>query len=210
MVLPGLFAIILFIGLILGDWMHFIRLTPDAIRYGCSVARSRDRWTLNNLTSLQDRFNADGLLMLPHGVARFYPDLSQIAIRPQYRLFSVGFRTAWPVKGLIYLTADDQAVGALCVQRIPWSSALITLLWFAVVVIGTLMFVVNYMQDGGFASMQGVFLGVGLIAGVTLVLISGVVTVMLSYRLESSRLTKVYEELRESLEGAPRPPSPAR
>lgn len=205
MELAGLFASVLFIGLILGDWLYFVRLTPDAIRYGCSVARTQDRWASSTLATLRDRCNADGVLMLPHGVARFYPALSQIAIRPQYRLFSTRFRTAWPVKGLIYLSADDHAMGALCVKRIPWSSALITLLWFALISIGSLTFVVTYVQDGGFASLQGVLLGVGLVAGATVVLATGVVTVMISYRLENSRLTKVYDELREALEGSPRP-----
>jgi Cu/Ag efflux pump CusA len=96
-------------------------------------------------------------------------------------------------------------MGALCVKRIPWSSAIITLLWFALVSIGSLTFVATYVQDGGFASLQGVLLGVGLVAGGAVVMITGLVTVVLSYRLETSRLTKVYEELREALEGSPRP-----
>lgn len=209
MILAGLFAGVLFIGLILGDWFYFVQLTPDAVRYGCSVARTQDRWTSSNLIALRDRFTADGVLMLPHGVARFYPELSQIAIRPQYALFATGFRTAWPIKGLIYLSPDDHALGALCVRRIPWSSALITLVWFALVLLGSLAFVVTYLGDGGFDSLQGVLLGVGLTVGAVLVLTIGLVTVVLSYRLENSRLTKVYEELREALEGSPRPDSKA-
>jgi hypothetical protein len=201
MILAGLFASVLFIGLVLGDWLYFGQLTPDAIRYGCSVARTQDRWASSNLIALRDRFTADGVLMLPHGVARFYPELSQIAIRPKYRLFSIGFRTAWPIKGLIHLSPDDQTMGALCVKRIPWSSALITLIWLALVSIGSLAFIVTYASDGGFASLQGVILGVGLIAGAALVLAAGVVTVVMSYRLENSRLMTVYDELRESLEG---------
>lgn len=201
MILAGLFAGVLFIGLILGDWFYFIQLTPDAVRYGCSVARTQDRWTSSTPETLRNRFTADGVLMLPHGVARFYPELSQIAIRPQYALFATGFRTAWPIKGLIYLSTDDHALGALCVRRIPWSSALITLVWFALVSIGSLTFVVTYLGDGGFDSLQGVLLGVGLTVGAVLVLTIGLVTVILSYRLENSRLTKVYEELREALEG---------
>jgi hypothetical protein len=207
MIIAGLFASVLFIGLILGDWFYFVRLSPDAVRYGCSVARTQDRWTSSNLIALRDRFTADGVLMLPHGVARFYPDLSQIAIRPQYRLFSIGFRTAWPIKGLIYLSTENQTVGALCVKRIPWSSALITLVWLALVSIGSLAFIVTYASEGGFASLQGVLLGVGLIAGAALVLAAGVVTVVVSYRLENSRLMQVYEELRETLEGLSDPES---
>ena len=201
MILAGLFASALFIGLILGDWFYFIQLTPDAVRYGCSVARTQDRWTSSTLATLRDRFTADGVLMLPHGVARFYPELSQIAIRPQYALFATGFRTAWPIKGLIYLSTDNQAMGALCIKRIPWSSALITLVWFALVSIGSVVFVVTYVGDGGFDSLQGVLLGLGLAAGAAIVLGAGLLTVLMSYRLENSRLARVYEELREALEG---------
>jgi hypothetical protein len=205
MILAGLFASALFIGLILGDWFYFLQLRPDAIRYGCSVARTQDRWTSSTLETLRDRFTADGVLMLPHGVARFYPERSQIAIRPQYALFATGFRTAWPIKGLIYLSTDNQAMGALCIKRIPWSSALITLVWFALVSIGSVVFVVTYVGDGGFDSLQGVLLGVGLTAGAAIVLAAGLMTVLMSYRLENSRLTKVYEELREALEGRSHP-----
>jgi hypothetical protein len=205
MVLAGLFASVLFIGLILGDWLYFVRFTPDAIRYGCSVARSQDRWTASTIETVHSRFSADGVLMLPHGIARFYPDVSQIAIRPRYRLFSIGFRSAWPVKGLIHLSAGDQVMDALCVKRIPWSSALMTLLWFGVVLIGSLVFVVTYAWDGGFASLEGVLMGVGLVAGAALVLAAGLVTVTMSYRLEHNRLMNVYEELRDALEGPTRP-----
>lgn len=201
MILAGLFAGVLFVGLIVGDWFYFIRLTPDAIRYGCSVARSRDEWTRSSLGSVGDRFAADGVLMLPHGVAWFYPELSQIAIRPQYRLFSMSFRTAWPIKGLIHLSSGDQVLAALCVKRIPWSSALITLAWFLLVSLGSLAFVVTYAMQGGFTSMSGVLMGAGIIGIALLVLAFGLVTVVLSYRLENSRLTKVYDELREVLEG---------
>lgn len=211
MVLAGLFASMLFIGLILGDWLYFVRFTPDAIRYGCRVSRNQDRWTSSTIETVSSRFPADGVLMLPHGIARFYPDVFQIAIRPQYRFFSIGFRSAWPVKGLIHLSAGgqagDQVIDALCVKRIPWSSALMTLLWFGIVVIGSLVFVVTYAWDGGFASLEGIFMGVGLIAGAVLILAAGVVTVMMAYRLENNRLINVYEELRASLEGPSRPNS---
>ncbi len=200
MVLAGLFASILLIGLILGDWLYFVRLTPDAIRYGCRVARRQDEWQWNAPAAVRDRFTPDGVLRLPHGVAWFYSELSQIAIRPQYRLFSMSFRTAWPMKGLIYLSTTDQTMGALCVKRIPWSSALITGLWFLLVASGSLSFVVMYAMEGGFTSLRGLLMGTGVIAIALLVLASGLVTVALSYRLEDDRLMKVYDELREVLE----------
>jgi hypothetical protein len=199
MVLAGLFAGILFIGLIVGDWLYFIRLTPDAIRYGCRVAKRPDQWPGTALTTLGDRFTPKGVLMLPHGVAWFYPQLSQIAIRPQYRLFSKRFRTAWPVKGLIHLSPHDHSLNTLCVKRMPWSSALMTILWFALVLIGSLTFVVQYALDGGFISLGGIFTGVAVIALAALVLAFGLVTVALAYRLEDSRLMKVYDELREAI-----------
>lgn len=186
-------------GLILGDWLYFVRLTPDAVRYGCSVARTQDRFAALTVTALREGFPSDGVLMLPHGVARLYGEYGQIAIRPQYRLFSMGFRTAWPVKGLIHLSDDGQAVRALCVKRIPWSSALLTLVWFIVVALGSLTFVVRYALDGGFTSLSGMLMGIGIIGIALLVLAFGVVTVMVSYRLENSRLTQVYEELRAAL-----------
>ena len=135
MILAGLFAGVLFLGLIVGDWMYFIRLTPDAVRYGCRVAHRPDQWPGATLTAIRDRFGPHGVLMLPHGVAWLYPELSYIAIRPQYRFFSRKFRTAWPVKGLIHLSSQDQHVGTLCVKRVPWSSALMTLIWFGIVLV---------------------------------------------------------------------------
>jgi hypothetical protein len=105
------------------------------------------------------------------------------------------------MKGLIHLSTGDRNIGALCVKRIPWSSALLTLIWFAVVSIGSLTFVYSYAMEGGFASLRGLLLGAGIIIIALFVLASGLVTVILSYRLENSRLTKVYDELREVLEG---------
>jgi hypothetical protein len=199
MMLAGLFAGILFIGLIVGDWLYFIRLTPDAIRYGCRVAKTPDQWPRAALTSLGDQFTPEGVLILPHGVAWFYPQLSQIAIRPQYRFFSKRFRTAWPVKGLVHLSPQDQSLNTLCVKRMPWSSILMTLLWFALVSIGSLTFVVQYAMEEGFTSLGGTLTGVAVMALAALVLAFGLVTVALAYRLEDSRLMKVYDELRDAV-----------
>jgi uncharacterized membrane protein YciS (DUF1049 family) len=200
MILAGLFAGVLFIGLIVGDWLYFVRLTPDAARYGCRVARTEDRFKDATVASLRAAFPADGVLSLPHGMARCYGDPAQIAIRPQYRLFAMGFRTAWPLKGLIHLSDDEGTVRALCVKRIPWSSALLTLAWFMVVALGSATFVTRYALDGGFGSLSGVLMGAGIIGIALLVLAFGTVTVVVSYRLEKSRLMKVYDELRAALE----------
>ena len=200
MILAGLFAGVLCLGLILGDWLYFVRLTPDAGRYGCGIARTVDRFSLRSLTRLAARVDADGALALPHGIARYYPDLRQIAIRPQYRLFAVGFRTAWPLKGLIHLSPDEQAVHVVCIKRIPWSSAVITLVWFLLVGLGTTAFLIVYGREGGFESLSGLLMGAGILGIGLLVFAFGLVTVMLSYRLENSRLAQVYAELKAVLD----------
>ena len=194
--LAGLFAGVLFLGLILGDWLYFVRLTPDAGRYGCGIARTIDRFSPQGLMRLEARVDAEGALSLPHGIARYYPDIRQIALRPQYRLFAMGFRTAWPLKGLIYLTPDEQGVRAVCIKRIPWSSAIMTLIWFLLVGLGTTAFMITYGTQGGFESLSGLLMGAGILGIGLLVLAFGMVTVMFSYRLESSRLAQVYDELK--------------
>jgi len=197
MVLAGLFAGVLCLGLILGDWFYFIRFTPDAIRYGCGIARSLDQFPADRVVQLSQRFNSNGVLSLPHGIARYYPELGQIAIRPQYHLFSMSFRTAWPLKGLIHLSSDIPQCTAVCVKRIPWSSAIITLLWFLLVSLGTASFLVTYALQGGFNSLAGLLMGTGILGIGLLVIAFGAVTVVFSYRLENSRLMKVYGELRD-------------
>jgi|SRR5262245_3622086 len=201
MILAGIFAAVLFLGVILGDWLYFIRLTPEASRYGCGIARRRDEFAPNSVSRLQALFDRNGALSLPHGIARYYPDQSQIAIRPQYHLFSMSFRTAWPLKGLIHLSPDGSTYRALCVKRVPWSSALITFLWFLLVGFGTIAFLVSYAWHGGFSSLTGVFMGIGIAAIGLLVFAFGLVTVIFSYRLENTRLERVYGELRAMADG---------
>ena len=196
MILAGLFAGALLFGLILGDWLYFVRLTPDAGRYGCGIARTVDRFSLQSLMRLEACVDADGALTLPHGMARYYPEIRQIALRPQYQLFAVGFRTAWPLKGLIHLMPDEQGVRAVCIKRIPWSSAIITLVWFLLVGLGTTAFMISYGTQGGFDSLSGLLMGAGILGIGLLVFAFGIVTVMLSYRLESGRLAQVYDELK--------------
>ena len=81
----------------------------------------------------------------------------------------------------------------------PWSSAIITLLWFALVLIGSLTFVVQYAMEEGFTSLGGTLTGVAVMALAALVLAFGLVTGALAYRLEDSRLMKVYDELRDAI-----------
>jgi hypothetical protein len=58
MIFAGFFAGALCLALILGDWLYFVRLTPDASRYGCGVARTHDRYTHTTMKQLADRFVA--------------------------------------------------------------------------------------------------------------------------------------------------------
>ena len=59
MIFAGFFAGALCLGLILGDWFYFMRLTPDASRYGCGIARTHDRFTHTTMTQLAHRFDAE-------------------------------------------------------------------------------------------------------------------------------------------------------
>jgi hypothetical protein len=201
MIFAGLFAGALCLGLILGDWFYFLRLTPDASRYGCGISRTHDRFTHTTMKQLADRFDAGGILMLPHGTARFYRDLNQIVIRQKYRLFALGFRTLWPLKGLIFLSPEGDALAVLCRKLTPWSSALLTGIWFVVVVVGTVGAVISLFIEGEMAASGGVVLAFGIIGLGVVFLLSGAITVVFAYRLENARLTMVYQELREVLEG---------
>jgi hypothetical protein len=205
MLFAGLFAGALCLGLILGDWLYFMRLTPDASRYGCGVARTHDRFTHTTITQLAERFDAAGFLMLPHGTARLYQDLNQIVIRQKYRLFAMGFRTLWPLKGLIFLSPEGDALSVLCRKLTPWSSALLTGFWFILVAVGTAGALISLFVEGELAAVGGMVLALGILGLGVVFLLSGAITVMFAYRLENARLMVVYQELREVLEGTRSP-----
>ena len=201
MLFAGFFAGALCLGLILGDWFYFMRLTPDASRYGCGIARMQDRFTHTTMKQLAERFDAAGFLMLPHGTARLYQDLNQIVIRQKYRLFAMGFRTLWPLKGLISLSPDGDALSVLCRKLTPWSSALLTGFWFILVAGGTVGALISLFLEGELAAVGGMVLALGILGLGLVFILSGAITVMFAYRLESARLMLVYQELREVLEG---------
>jgi hypothetical protein len=205
MILAGFFAGTLCLGLILGDWFYFQRLTPDASRYGCGIARTHDRFTHTNMKQLAERFDAGGFLTLPHGTARLYQGLNQIVIRQKYRLFAIGFRTLWPLKGLIFLSPESDGLAVLCRTLTPWSSALITGIWFVVVFAGMVGALISLFIEGQLAALGGAVLAFGIIGLGVVFLLSGAITVVFAYRLENSRLMTVYQELREVLEGAKLP-----
>jgi hypothetical protein len=202
MIFAGFFAGALCLGLILGDWLYFMRFTPDASRYGCGIARTHDRFTHTTMTQLASRFDAGGFLILPHGTARFYQELNQIVIRQQYRLFALGFRTLWPLKGLISLSPEGDALAVLCRKLTPWSSALLSGIWFAIVIVGMVGALISLFVEGQMAAPGGVVLAIGIVGLGLVFLLSGAITIVFAYRLESSRLMTVYQELREVLEGA--------
>jgi len=201
MIFAGFFAGALCLGLILGDWFYFMRLTPDASRYGCGIARTYDRFTHTTMAQLADRFDAGGLLTLPHGTARLFPALNQIVIRQKYRLFAIGFRTLWPLKGLISLAPEGDAISVLYRKLTPWSSALFTGIWFVLVLVGTVGALIALFLEGELTSVGGAVLAFGIVGLGLVFLLSGAITVVFAYRLENARLTVVYQELREALEG---------
>ena len=206
MLLAGVLGITLFLALVLGDWFHFTSLTAAASRYGCGIARLDDRLPLTPFPFVIERFDSNGLLHLPHGVARFFLDQRRILLRPQYQFFALRFRTAWPLNGSIDLDPEGDATRLTCVKRVPWSSALLTLLWFAIVGLGTVGFVIAYLAEGGLTSLSGALMGLGIIGLGLLVLAFGVLTVVLAIRLEDHRLTQAYQELRAALARESAPP----
>ena len=200
MMIAAVFGVFLSFLLIFGDWYQFTSLQSWASRYGFGIARRNDRLSKMVSDHVFQRFNAQGVLQLPHGVARVFKEHDLIVIRPYYQLFSMRFRTAWPLKGTIEIKQDGQELFLGLVKRMPWTSALVTMFWLALVVLGTLTFVVMFGLDGGFQSAGGIFLALGIVALGVLVLAFGLVLLSLAYRLEDHRLMQVYQELQEALQ----------
>jgi hypothetical protein len=199
MLIAGLFGTAAFVALVIADWLYFNRLTPPANRYGCGVARLVDRLP-SAPTALDLRaFDQHGMLQLGHGIARLSSEERHIMLRPQYHLFSIRVRTAWPMKATIHLQPIESGTHVEGVKRIPWSSALLTLVWLITVAVGTVGFVIAFLINEGFSSFGGVLLGVGVTALGLIVLVFGLVIIALAYRLENHRLTQTYDELRQAL-----------
>lgn len=195
MLLAGIFGGILFGLLIIGDWYQFTSLRPFAAQYGFGIASRRDRLDTLTTQSLLEQFGKQDTIALPHGVARWFGSQEVISLRPSYQLFSMRFRTAWPLKGTITVHPTGAGVELHLTKRVPWSSGLLTLLWLGLVAIGTLIFLVTFGIDGGFNSASGWALGLGIAGLGALVLLFGLILVSLAYRLEDSRLMQVYQEL---------------
>ena len=197
MLLAGIFGGILFVLLIIGDWYQFTSLRPFAAQYGFGIASRRDRLDTLTTQSLLERFGKHDTIALPHGVARWFGAQEVISLRPSYQLFSMRFRTAWPLKGTITVQTAGAGVELHLTKRVPWSSGLLTLLWLGLVAIGTLIFLVTFGIDGGFNSASGWALGLGIAGLGALVLLFGLILISLAYRLEDSRLMRVYQELQD-------------
>jgi hypothetical protein len=119
-----------------------------------------------------------------------------MVIRPTHRLFSMRFRTAWPLKGSIEWASEGESLKMTCTKRVPWSSSILTFLWFSLVGFGTVGFLVTYVREGGLESLGSVLLGIG-VTGVGLIVVAfGLLTVTVAYRIENTRLMMVYTELR--------------
>jgi hypothetical protein len=201
MIAAGLFMFVLVMGFIVLDWWYLTQRRSDATRYGCRVAAVVQQVPMPSASELAARFHPSGLLPLPHGAARFFPNERRMVLHPDCRRFASRFRTAWPMKGSIDVSSAEDGLQLVCIKRIPWSSAIVTLLWFALVGLGTTGFVISFLLQGGFESLSGIVMGLGVMGLGALVFIFGLVTVSLAYHLENTRLMQVWEELRQALRG---------
>ena len=198
MTFAGIIAILLFFALIIGDWYQFTTLKSWACQYGCPLAQRKNTLGGQSVSLISPAFQT-GALALPHGIARWVADRQVIVIRPYYQLFSLRFRTAWPLKGTIDVSSEGSQLLLHLSKRIPWSSAILTLLWLLFVIGGTLTFVVLFILDGGISTVGGIFWVVGMTALGLLVLAGGLILLSFAYRLEDFRLTQVYQELLDVL-----------
>ncbi len=205
MMLAGVFGSMLCALLVIVDWHQFTSLRPLSAQYGFGVAGRRDRLDRLTRQALLQHFGTRGTMPLPHGVARWCAPHEVISLRPAYQLFSMRFRTAWPLKGTIEVHPADAGVELCLTKRMPWSSGVLTIIWSALVTLGTAAFPVMFGLDGGLRSASGWLLAAGVTGIGVLVLFFGVVVVSLAYRLEDSRLMQVYQELQAALRRIPSP-----
>lgn len=196
----------LVLALIVYDWRRFSSPTASAVRYGCPVARVAD--TIAPVPELAARFDPNGRLQLDRGSARWFPDERRLLLHPRAGRVSSRFSTAWPLKGMIELEEGDGRARLRCVKLMPWSSAVLTLLWFAIVGVGTLAFIVRFLVDDSAFTIGSLMLVLGIAAVGLLVLMFGLITFSLAYRLEDQRLMLAYEELRGALTGKAPPAQP--
>jgi hypothetical protein len=169
-------------------------MTPISVRYGALVGRHEEP-----LVVRRDRFDDQGLLRLPRGWARLVPMHRAVQLLPDRRRFGIAVRTAWPLNGFVHYAVLDERAPVVLTKRMPWSSALLTGVWFLTVAGGTLVYLVMYALAGGLASASGAFLGIALSGLGVLVCLFGFVVVVAAYRLEDKRLMALYEEFKATL-----------
>lgn len=200
MMLAGLFAGALFIGLLVGDRWYFRTLSAEASRYGCRVGRGATRLESMSLMQIHARFDTLGLLPMRHGVVRLFIETNRLLLRPRYPTLWA-FLWIWPMKAIIDLQADGDAVVLTITKRTPWASAILTGAWFLIVTIGTLGTIISYVVEGGLASSSGVLMASGILTLGLFFLFSGLVTVVMAYRMENSRLAVLQQEFEEVVTG---------
>ena len=198
--LAGIFGGLLLLLLLLGDWYQFTSLRPITAQYGFGIARRKDYLDDLDPGTLLKQFGKSGTIELPHGIACWFGDQEVITLRPYYQLFTVRFRTAWPLKGTIEFHRTKAGVEFYMTKRMPWSSSVITMAWLGLVVIGTTAFLIMFGVDGGFSSAGGLLMAFGVGGLGILVLLFGLIMVSLAYRLEDARLMEVYQELQDALQ----------
>ena len=200
MMLAGLFAGALFLGLLVGDRWYFRTLSAEASRYGCQVGRGAARLDAISHTQIHACFDKLGLLTMRHGVARLFIETNRLLLRPRYPTLWA-FLWIWPMKATIELRADGEAVVLASTKRTPWASAILTGAWFLIVTVGTLATIISYVVEGGLASSSGVLMAGGILTLGLFFIFSGLVTVVMAYRMENSRLARLQEEFEDVVTG---------
>ncbi|WP_455370405.1 hypothetical protein [Petrachloros mirabilis] len=198
MILAGLFAAALLIGIVVGDRLYFRTLSAEASRYGCRVGRGEERLDPASLAQIHACFDHMGLLAMRSGVARLFADANRILLRPRYPTLWA-FLWIWPMKATVDLRVDGESIVLSSTKRIPWVSAILTGLWFVIVGFGTVATLISYVMEGGFSNGGGVLVGAGILTLGLLFFFSGLVTVVMAYRMENGRLALVQGELRDVL-----------
>src|SRR5688500_11018028 len=119
MLVAGLLGTVMLVVLVIADWLYFNRLTAPPNRYGCGVARLVDRLPSSPTALGLRSFDEHGMLQLGHGIARLSSEERYIVLRPQYHLFSIRVRTAWPMKATLHLEPTDSGTHIEGIKRIP-------------------------------------------------------------------------------------------
>lgn len=200
MMLAGLFAGALFLGLLVGDRWYFRTLSAEASRYGCRVGRGAARLDAISLTQVHACFDKLGLLTMRHGVVRLFIETNRLLLRPRYPTLWA-FLWIWPMKATIDLQADGEAVVLVLTKRTPWASAILTGAWFIIVTVGTLATIISYVVEGGLASSSGVLMASGILTLGLFFIFSGLVTVVMAYRMENNRLAVLQQEFEDVVTG---------